>query len=264
MRICMTLYDQRSMYDLGVLHESFGMISPQPCEPGLLAWHSGSAVDGTVNDTKGLGAFALKQPSWVTKGDQVAAAMWAPMLRFNRRHPHALTQAPTAAPASYVHITFVVQQTIMGENDVIWISESIATHVERSRREHHKRKQEHWKRRRVTLSPWKREKSCLRNKELCFRKTWFSHANSSDNVAGACVGGEVSKAPGHVHSSINLGEIQTSDSRWKYRMFCIVPYCSRLTKAFGWVVRPDDSELTGSSRISEVTAMKSRSKACAF
>lgn len=122
------------MYDLGILHESFGMISPQPCEPGFLAWHSGSAADGTVNDTKGLGAFALKQPSWVTKGDQVAAAMWALMFRFNRRHPHALTQAPTPALASYVHITFVVQQTIMGKNDVIWISESIATHVERSRR----------------------------------------------------------------------------------------------------------------------------------
>lgn len=32
-------------------------------------------------------------------------------------------------------------------------------------------------------------------------------------AAITCVGGEVSQGPGHVHSSINVGEIQTSDSR---------------------------------------------------
>ena len=56
--------------NLGVFHESFGIVSLQCSEPGVLAWHAGSAVDATVNDTKVLGAFVLKQPSRSTKGDK--------------------------------------------------------------------------------------------------------------------------------------------------------------------------------------------------
>lgn len=57
---------------LGLLHESFGIISLQYFEPRVLAWHASGAVTCTVNGTKVLGALVLMEPSWSTKGDEVA------------------------------------------------------------------------------------------------------------------------------------------------------------------------------------------------
>lgn len=98
---------------IALFNESFGIISLQCIEPGVLAWHAGRGVDGTVNDTKVLGVFVLMEPArgvWgIIKWSRTTLCAWT--LSLYRWHPHTLSQgARTTTSLASSHF-FSVWQT---------------------------------------------------------------------------------------------------------------------------------------------------------